>query len=75
MSIHGKKQTECPQIDFETVRETLEYIRSDFAHTRGLEHVTTALTEAINQVEIAQARQILPNLKLLRNFGFNKRYY
>ena len=75
MSIDKKKQTDIPRIDFETVRETLEYIRADFAQYRDLEHVSSALTEAISQVEIARTRQILPNLKILRTIGFKNRYY
>ena len=74
MSFSEKTTDHIPRIDLETVRETLEYIRSDVAYDRDLEHVSTALAEAISQVDIARTRQILPNLEILRNIGFKARY-
>ena len=68
-------QRNKPQIDLQTARETLVYIRDDMAQLRELRHVTVALQEAISQIEVAEARAKLPGLAFFRNSRLLSRQY
>ena len=67
--------TDIPQIDFETIRETLAYMHDDVHSVKGVEHVAAALFEAIKQVELAQVRASGPELKIIRSARFPARIY
>ena len=75
MPTGSKRNPDIPQIDFETVRETLNYIHDDVSRFEGLEHVAIAMREAISQIEIAEVRHRLPDLRVLRNMKFMTRSY
>jgi hypothetical protein len=50
-----------PQIDLDTVRETILYIESDMARVPGLEGVAAALKTAVREIDRARPPMALPS--------------
>lgn len=61
-----------PTLDLTTVRDTLDYMRSDMQRVPGLERVAAALDDALIEIEVAeqQARPALPTKGPITNARF-----
>ena len=70
----NKTTNKIPPIDLETVHQTLSYILNDVAGDHELKHVAEAISEALNQIEIAQVRQKYPDLRILRHARLASRF-
>ena len=73
--IKNTTTSNVPPIDLETIHQTLSYILDDIADQQDLTHVAKAVAEAISQIEIAQVRQKIPDLQILRHARYTGRYY
>lgn len=49
-----------PLVDFDTIRETLAYIRDDIQRVPGLEKAADRLTAALAEIAAAERRRLAP---------------
>jgi hypothetical protein len=49
-----------PLVDFDTIRETLTYIRDDIQRVPGLEKAADRLTAALAEIAAAESRRLAP---------------
>lgn len=49
-----------PLVDFDTIRETLTYIRDDIQRVPGLEKAADRLTAALAEITAAERRRLAP---------------
>jgi hypothetical protein len=49
-----------PMVDFDTIRETLVYIRDDIQRVPGLEKAADRLTAALSELAAAERRRLAP---------------
>jgi hypothetical protein len=49
-----------PLVDFDTIRETLTYIRDDIQRVPGLEKAADRLTAALAEIAAAERRRLAP---------------
>lgn len=49
-----------PLVDFDTIRETLLYIRDDLQRVSGLEKASEFLTAALGELTAAERRRLAP---------------
>ena len=56
--LHHKSSV--PPVDFDTIRETLTYIRDDIQRVPGLEKAADRLTAALAEIAAAERRRLAP---------------
>ncbi len=58
--IRCNRSLSCPLVDFETIRETLTYIRDDIQRVPGMEKAADRLTAALAEIAAAERRRLAP---------------
>lgn len=55
-----QQKLNVPLVDFDTIRETLVYIRDDIQRVPGLEKAAERLTAALAELAAAERRRLAP---------------